>query len=79
VRDQIIAHTDGVPLFIEELTKTVLESGLLREADAIVLQIKVSRVNVPRCLIGLETGSDPHYIARQIKTLRHDVRLLPAQ
>jgi DNA-binding winged helix-turn-helix (wHTH) protein len=29
--DQVLAHTDGVPLFIEELTKTVLESGLLRE------------------------------------------------
>lgn len=27
--DQIIDRTDGVPLFIEELTKTVLESGLL--------------------------------------------------
>ena len=26
VRDQIIAHADGVPLFVEELTKTVLES-----------------------------------------------------
>jgi class 3 adenylate cyclase len=33
VLDQIIARTDGVPLFIEELTKTVLESGLLHEAD----------------------------------------------
>jgi hypothetical protein len=33
VRDQITSRTDGVPLFIEELTKTVLESGLLREAD----------------------------------------------
>src|SRR6516225_3850177 len=31
--DQILARTDGVPLFIEELTKTILESGLLREAD----------------------------------------------
>jgi class 3 adenylate cyclase/tetratricopeptide (TPR) repeat protein len=31
VRDQIVARTDGVPLFIEELTKTVLESGLLRD------------------------------------------------
>jgi class 3 adenylate cyclase/tetratricopeptide (TPR) repeat protein len=31
--DQIVARTDGVPLFIEELTMTVLESGLLREAD----------------------------------------------
>jgi predicted ATPase len=28
--DQITAHADGVPLFVEELTKTVLESGLLR-------------------------------------------------
>ena len=33
VLDQIVARTDGVPLFIEELTKTVLESGLLREVD----------------------------------------------
>ena len=32
VLDQIIAKTDGVPLFVEELTKTVLESGLLRDA-----------------------------------------------
>jgi predicted ATPase len=28
---QLVAKTDGVPLFVEELTKTVLESGLLRE------------------------------------------------
>jgi hypothetical protein len=33
VHNQIVARTDGVPLFIEELTKTVLESGLLRELD----------------------------------------------
>src|SRR5205085_784202 len=26
-------HTDGVPLFVEELTKTVLESGFLQERD----------------------------------------------
>jgi class 3 adenylate cyclase/predicted ATPase len=32
VYDQIISKTDGVPLFIEELTKAVLESGLLRLA-----------------------------------------------
>lgn len=29
---QIIAKTDGVPLFVEELTRTILESGGLREA-----------------------------------------------
>jgi class 3 adenylate cyclase/tetratricopeptide (TPR) repeat protein len=31
--DQIIARTDGVPLFVEELTKAVLESGALAEVD----------------------------------------------
>jgi predicted ATPase len=31
VRQQVVAKTDGVPLFVEELTKTVLESGLLQE------------------------------------------------
>jgi hypothetical protein len=29
--EQIVARTDGVPLFVEELTKTVLESGLLAD------------------------------------------------
>lgn len=33
VVQQIVAKTDGVPLFVEELTKTVVESGLLIEAD----------------------------------------------
>lgn len=33
IRDHIVAKTDGVPLFIEELTKTVLESGLLQEHE----------------------------------------------
>src|SRR5262249_6404530 len=28
VMDEILVRTDGVPLFIEELTKTLLESGL---------------------------------------------------
>ena len=27
----MVTKTDGVPLFIEELTKTVLESGLVEE------------------------------------------------
>jgi len=31
VQQQIIEKTDGVPLFVEELTKTILESGLLTE------------------------------------------------
>jgi predicted ATPase len=32
VSAQIVEKTDGVPLFVEELTKTVLESGLLKDA-----------------------------------------------
>jgi TOMM system kinase/cyclase fusion protein len=33
VLEQIVAKTDGVPLFVEELTKMVLESDLLQERD----------------------------------------------
>jgi class 3 adenylate cyclase len=33
VLEQIVKKTDGVPLFVEELTKMVLESGLLREKE----------------------------------------------
>ena len=32
ITEQIIDRTDGVPLFIEELTKSVIESGLVAEA-----------------------------------------------
>jgi predicted ATPase len=31
---QIVEKTDGVPLFVEELTKAILESGHLKEVDA---------------------------------------------
>jgi class 3 adenylate cyclase/tetratricopeptide (TPR) repeat protein len=33
VCQQIIAKTDGVPLFVEEMTKAILESGALKEVD----------------------------------------------
>jgi predicted ATPase len=33
VVEQIVAKTDRVPLFVEELTKMVLESGLLQEQE----------------------------------------------
>ena len=33
VVQQIVARTDGVPLFVEELTKAILESGLLQERE----------------------------------------------
>ena len=31
--EQIIARTDGVPLFVEELTKTILESGMVTPTE----------------------------------------------
>lgn len=33
VHEDILIKTDGIPLFVEELTKTVLESGLLQDTD----------------------------------------------
>ncbi len=48
---QIADRTDGVPLFVEELTKSVLESGLLREeADRYVLDGALSPLAVPTTL-----------------------------
>jgi predicted ATPase len=48
---QIADHTDGVPLFIEELTRSVLESGLLREeADCWVLDSSLPPFAIPTTL-----------------------------
>ena len=51
VMDQILAQTDGVPLFIEELTKMVLEGGLLRERDGeYVLEGSLPPLAIPTTL-----------------------------
>jgi class 3 adenylate cyclase/predicted ATPase len=51
VIDQIVERTDGVPLFVEELTKSVLESGLLRaETDRYVLDGALPPMAVPTTL-----------------------------
>ena len=48
---QIVDRTDGVPLFVEELTKSVLESGLLRaEVDRFVLDGALPPLAVPATL-----------------------------
>jgi transposase len=56
------------------------------QRGAIVWQLKCSRAqlerrlaNIPCCLIGMEACSGAHYIARQLATLGHDVRLMPAK
>ena len=51
VQQQILAHTDGVPLFVEELTKSILESKLLRDAgDRYVLDGPLPALAVPTTL-----------------------------
>jgi class 3 adenylate cyclase/predicted ATPase len=48
---QIVDRTDGVPLFVEELTKSILESGLLREeSDRYVLDGPLPPFAIPASL-----------------------------
>jgi transposase len=78
--------SDAVAVIGVDIGKNTFHLVGLDKRGAIVLRIKVSRsqlerrlANVPRCLVGLEAGCGSHYIARQIRALGHDVRLLPAQ
>jgi class 3 adenylate cyclase/tetratricopeptide (TPR) repeat protein len=51
VLEQILARTEGVPLFAEELTKAVLESGLLGNAgDSYVLDGPLPPLAIPTTL-----------------------------
>jgi predicted ATPase len=51
VVNQIVDRTDGVPLFVEELTESVLESGLLREeADRYALDGALPPFAIPTTL-----------------------------
>lgn len=49
--DEIAARTDGVPLFVEEMAKAVIESGVLREtADAYHLDGPLTAMAIPTSL-----------------------------
>ena len=51
VLEQILARTEGVPLFTEELTKVLLESGLLKDAgDHYVLDRPLPPLAIPATL-----------------------------
>jgi class 3 adenylate cyclase/predicted ATPase len=51
VLQQIVAKTDGIPLFVEELVKTILESGLVQEdAGRYVLTGPLSPLAIPATL-----------------------------
>ena len=51
VVEHIVAKADGVPLYVEELTKTILESDYLREeADRYTLAGLLSEISIPATL-----------------------------
>ena len=51
VLQQIVERTDGVPIFVEELTKAILESGLLRRSpEGFVLDGPLTLQAIPRTL-----------------------------
>src|SRR5262249_24436965 len=51
VVQHLVTRTDGIPLFVEELTKMVLESGLLQEeGDHYVLTGPLANVPIPTTL-----------------------------
>jgi len=55
--DQIVDRTDGVPLFVEELTKSVLESGRLREeGNRYVLDRALPALAIPASLLASLTA-----------------------
>ncbi len=47
VLDQVLGSTDGIPLFVEELVKTVLESGVVRDVDG---RLEAERVLPPMAI-----------------------------
>ncbi|WP_437332072.1 TOMM system kinase/cyclase fusion protein [Sorangium sp. So ce394] len=52
--EQVVDRTDGVPLFVEELTRMVLESGaLVDEGDHYTLSEPFSELAIPSTLRGL--------------------------
>jgi predicted ATPase/class 3 adenylate cyclase len=51
VIQQIVARTDGVPLYVEELTKAVIESGILRDEEThYTLTGPLTAVGIPATL-----------------------------
>jgi predicted ATPase/DNA-binding response OmpR family regulator/class 3 adenylate cyclase len=57
LHEQIMSKVDGIPLFAEELTKTVLESGVLQdEGDQYVAVDPVPSLAIPATLLGSLTA-----------------------
>jgi hypothetical protein len=68
---QIIDRTDGVPLFVEELTKAVVESGLLTDAgDRYTATKPLARLAIPASLqASLLAGLDRLAPVREVASI----------
>ena len=67
-----------------DLAKNVFQIHGVDTAGKVVITKKLRRSQVlslfeglPRCLIGMEACATSHHWARELKTLGHDVRLMP--
>jgi class 3 adenylate cyclase/tetratricopeptide (TPR) repeat protein len=57
IRDEVVRRTDGVPLYVEELTQSVLESGVLvKHADQYEESAPIPTFSVPDTLKDLLTA-----------------------
>ena len=58
VVDHIVAKSDGVPLYVEELTKAILGSGVLEaRGDIYVLTGALAQLHIPETLQDSRRGS----------------------
>src|SRR5256714_5468666 len=69
-----------------DLAKNVFQIHGIDAAGATVLRKQLRRGQVlaffsklPRCVVGMEACATAHYWARELRTLGHEVRLMPAQ
>lgn len=57
IEAQIVSRTDGIPLFVEELTKSVLESGVLQDAGGEFITLApLPTLPIPTTLLGSLTA-----------------------
>ena len=71
VMQHVVSKTDGVPLFVEELTKTVLESDILRQVDGhYELLGPLSTLAIPSTLQdSLMARLDRHPVVKEVAQL----------
>ena len=82
----IAVNKDIITTIGVDLGKNTFHICAMNDKGTIVLRERLTRAslpkrlaNIPRCLIGMEACAGSHHIGRQLATLGHDVRLMPAK